>query len=408
MILRGISFVSRQEKAFKTNMLRVASQNFLRMDIQPFQSIYIVALGATAFQLGIVNSVGGLAGAAIAIPAGWFADRYGTKRMFLAATLLMALGALLFALAPDWMMIIPAILVSTFALRMSMTVCPVICGSCLEDRERATGMQLCDTLSAVPLSISPVIYTMMVTEFGGMNENGIRPLYYLQVVGFCVILVFILKQFKEPRKRRISQTSSSFVDGVREVFTKGTMARRWILFICLSTMPIFMGTMAYVPLFAAEMKHANQFVLGGMATASAAVPLLLSIPVGRLADAIGRKKVIYVTAVIYCLSLLLLVYALDSTMLIASGALQGFFTLAGVTRGAMTAELVPTSLLGRWYGILGLFRGLVSILAPIIGGVIWSTIGPAHVLLFIILTQLFSMLLLWTIPETLRIGRSSS
>jgi DHA1 family bicyclomycin/chloramphenicol resistance-like MFS transporter len=160
--------------------------------------------------------------------------------------------------------------------------------------------------------------------------------------------------------------------------------------------------MVYVPVFAAEIKHADQYVLGGMATTSAVVPLLLSIPIGRVADTIGRKKVIYVTILIYCLSLLLLVYALDSTMLLFSAVLQGFYMLTAVTRGAMTAELVPTRLLGRIYGVLGLFRGLVMVLSPLIGGIIWSTIGPEYIFFFIILTQLFGVILLSSMPETLK------
>jgi len=401
-VLRGIHFVVKQEKAFKINMLRAASQYFLRTLTLQYQSIYIVALGATAFQLGVVNSIGGLSAAAIAIPIGWLADRYGIKRIFLVATCLMAFGALLFASAPDWMMIIPAILITNLALRMAMTVCPVVCGSCLRDKERATGMGLCDTLTAAPGLIAPIIGALIITRFGGLNENGIRPLYYIQVVGFFIILTFILKQFVEPKKRRTLKTSSSFVEEVREVFTRGTMMKRWILFVCLSTIPFSMGNIVYVPLFAAEVKHADQFVLGGMATASAVVPLLLSIPVGRLADTVGRKKVIYATMSIYCLSLLLLVYAVNSTMLIASSILQGFFMLAAVTRGAMTVELVPTSLLGRMYGTLGLFRELIMIISPTLGGIIWSAIGPEYVFFFIILIQIFAAVILLTMPETLK------
>lgn len=401
-ILKGIQFVSRQEKSFKVNMLRAASQTFLRTLTRQYQSIYIIALGATVFQLGVVNSIGALSAAAIAVPMGWLADRYGVKRIFLVATMLMALGALLFASATNWMMIIQAILIGTLALGMTMTVCPIVCGSCLKDEERATGMGLCDTLTAAPRLISPIIGAIIISEFGGLNENGIRPLYYLQVLGFCLILILIIKKFTEPEKRRTLKTIPSFVGSIREVFTRGTMMKRWILFVCLSAIPFYMGEMVYVPVFAAEIKHADQFVLGGMATASSLVPLLLSVPVGRLADTIGRKKIIYITTFIYCLSLLLLVYAPDSTILLASGVLQGFYILVAVTRGAMTAELAPTSLLGRIYGVLGLFRGLVMILAPITGGIIWSAISPEHVFFFIILTQLFSMLLLLTMPETLK------
>jgi MFS family permease len=150
------------------------------------------------------------------------------------------------------------------------------------------------------------------------------------------------------------------------------------------------------------MKHADEFVLGGMAMASVVVPLLLSIPMGRVADRIGRKKILYLTMSIYCLSLLILVYAVDSTMLLLSGVLQGFLTLATVTRGAMTAELVPTALLGRTFGILGLFRGLVMILAPIVGGILWSSTGPESIFFLIVALQVLGMLLLFTMPETLR------
>lgn len=368
---------------------------------QPYQSLYIADLDETPFQLGILNGVGGLAATTVAAPTGWLADRYGIKKILLLGTPLLALGALIFALAPNWFVIIPAMLIATLALRMVFTVCPMVCGSCLKNEERATGMQFCDTFSAVPRIVSPMIGAMIVTGFGGIGEKGIRPLYYLQFTGFCLILVLISKQFTDPHKRRTAKSTASFVDGIREVLTEGTMVKRWILYVCLSTIPFFVIPV-YRPLFAAEVKQADQFVLGGLATASMVLPLLLSIAIGRLADTTGRKKVIYITTPMHCLSLLLLVYAPNSTILLASGVLQGFYMLGAVTQGAMTVELVPASLLGRWYGILGLFRGIISMLSPSIGGVIWSTVGPAHVFFFLVSTELLKMVVLATVPETLR------
>jgi MFS family permease len=404
MFQRGLDFLARQKTTFKTNLVRVSSQNFFLSLTQQFQSLYIVALGATPFQLGIVNSLGGLAGAAIATLTGWLADKYGIKRILLIGTPLMALGSLIFALAPDWIIIIPALLIATLALRMVMTVCPMVCGSCLKSEERATGMQLCDTLSAVPGLFAPVIGSMIVTELGGIGEAGIRSLYYLQGIGFCLILGFVLKRFTDPSERTAATATSSLLEGVRDVFTQGIMVKRWIFYTSLSTIPMFISPV-YLPLFAAEVKQADQFVLGGLATASMVVPIALSIATGRLADTIGRKKVIYLTTPIYCLSLLLLVYAPDATTLLTSGVLQGFFMLSAVTQGAMTAELVPTPLLGRWYGLLGLVRGLVSVLAPAVGGVLWSHINPASVFFFLIATQVVKLFILITVPETLRVRR---
>ncbi len=404
-VQRGLRFIARQDALFKMNLVRVSAQNFFLALTQQFESLYVVALGASPLQLGAINSVGGLAGAAIAVPTGWLADRYGIRRLLLLGTPLMALGALIFALAPNWMFILIAFLLARLALRLVMTVCPMVCGSCLKSEERATGMQLCDTLSAVPRLVAPVVGSFLVTWFGGITEEGIRPLYYLQALGLSLVFMVIIRRFTDPAATRTWNTASSLVGGMREVLAQGTMVKRWLLYASLSTIPMVVSPV-YLPLFASEIKHADQLILGGMAAATMVAPLSLSIAIGRLADTIGRKKVIYLTTPLYCVSLLLLIYAADSTLLLASGIFQGFYMLSAVTQGAMTAELVPTPLLGRWHGLLGLVRGVVTVLAPMVGGILWGSLSPESVFFFLIATQLLKFLILITVPETLRASRS--
>jgi hypothetical protein len=276
----------------------------------------------------------------------------------------------------------------------------MVCGSYLKSEERAMGMQFCDTLSAVPQLISPIIGAAIVTEFGGISLNGIRPLYYLQFAGFLLVLLIVLRMFSSPKSGG-NQLTTSFIGGIQEVFKQGPAAKRWIIYTCLSTVPIFVST-TYIPLYAAQVKAVDQFILSGMATVSMIVPLILSLPTGHWADTFGRKKIIYVTTLLHCTSLMILILAPDATILILSAFLQGFFMLGAVTQGAMGAELVPTYLLGSWYGILGLFRGFVGIASPAIGGLIWDSIGPSYVFAFLIVTELVKILLLTRIPETLK------
>ncbi len=397
-----MQFISRQEKAFKVNMVRAGLQNFAEELTLQYQPVYISALGATASQLGIVSSIRGFSTAITAMVVGWLADKHGLKVVFEVATLLMTMGALLFALAQSWVMAIPALLVASLGLSISRTACPVVCGSCLRDEERATGRGLCDTLTLLPRLVSPTTAAILITVFGGLNRSGIRPLYYIQALILVAIFVLVFRAFMEPASRRILRANLGFIESIREVFAKGIAMKRWVVFDCASKIPYYVATTVYVPLFAARVKGADQFTLGAMATGLAVTPLLFSLPMGRLADMVGRKKVIYLTTSIYCSSLLLLVYAPNPTILIISAILQGFSEVASVIRGAMTAELVPPSLLGSTYGILGLFRGIVSLIAPLIGGVLWDTTGPEYVFFFVIATQLLNMLLLSTIPETLK------
>ncbi|HUK49834.1 MAG TPA: MFS transporter [Terriglobales bacterium] len=398
--MKALRYFSRQEKPFKVNMLKAAGSYFLRTLTLQYQSIYIAALGASALQVGIANGIGGVSATAIALPIGWLADKYGVRRIFLTATSLMLIGAILFASAKGWMIVILALLLGNLGLQMENTACPIVCGSCLKNDERATGMGLCDTLTAVPGLVSPLVGALVITGFGGLNVAGIKPLYYLQIVGFSLLLLFVLKEFTEP-SRRCSQIEINLKGSIRELFQRGTRLKSWILFVSLSTIPLYMATMVYVPLYAAEMKHADAFVLGLMAMASMIMPLVLSIPLGRLADRIGRKKVLALTVSIYCLSLVLLLYAADSTALIMSGILQGFLTLTAVIRTSMTEELVPTALLGRIFGILGVFMGIAMILSPILGGILWSVTGPSSIFYLMLALQVLSIFVLFTMPETL-------
>jgi len=157
----------------------------------------------------------------------------------------------------------------------------------------------------------------------------------------------------------------------------------------------------YIQPFANQFKGADQFVLGAMVTASALVPLVLGIPFGRLSDKIGRKKVIYLTALPVIASYIMLVYSTNSIFLIVSGALQGFFMITGIVTNAMSRELVPAEQMGRWLGILNVGRMGLAAIMTYVCGFIWDHIGPEYVFWFIIVFYVIRLPLLIGMPETL-------
>lgn len=397
---KGLDFIKRQKRPFKVNMIRASANTFLRQLTAQYRSVYILRLGATPLQLGLIDSIGGIVATAISPLTGWLADRCGIRKMFLISTPPMVLSSVLFALAFDWTWTVPAVFLGLLSLQILNTVCPMVCGNYLKNEERATGKQLCDTLSAIPGLIAPLFAATLVSRLGGLNAEGIRPLYVLQTFGFLVVLAFTYKFYFDILKER-EVVHRNFFGGVRRVFKEGTAVKRWIMYRFLSSATMYLGA-TYLSVFVAEVKHGDEFVVGMMTTASFILPLTLSLFLGRLADTLGRKKVLYVTIPLYCASILILVYANNTIMILISAVLQGFLLLSAVTEGAITAELMPISLLGKWYGILNLFRGLAGIAVPVIGGIMWVTIGPSYIFLLMIGTEICKLIMLWlTIPETL-------
>jgi MFS family permease len=128
--------------------------------------------------------------------------------------------------------------------------------------------------------------------------------------------------------------------------------------------------------------------------------VLLAIPVGLVADRFGRKRLIGLMTPLYSAGLLLLVVAPNEATLVVAGLLTGFFMLSGVTGGSISVELVPKELLGSWFGVIGLFRSLISVASPLLGGLLWNSLGPSSVLIFLAATQVVKLGILATMPNS--------
>jgi MFS family permease len=302
-----------------------------------------------------------------------------------------------YAFATTWVMIIPAMILSNIA--MNIGSCLTICDVSVKDSDRSTCKGLCDGTFAAPSLIAPTLAAFIITRFGGLNVKGIRPLYYLQLGAGIILFIFLLMNLTEiERPKRV--VSSGFIGDMRDVFRGGNALNRYIIFTVVSSFSMGMVN-PFVQLFAFEVKGANQFILGLMTTASLLIQALFATTLGSWADKIGRKKVFYLAEPLYIASILLLVFAPSPIYLILSSILGGFRLIVGyVSISPIQTELVPIEYRGRWRGILGMFSGLVSIPAPIIGGLIWDSISPSALILAPILIDLLVRIpLLTTIPE---------
>jgi len=228
-----------------------------------------------------------------------------------------------------------------------------------------------------------------------MNADGIRPLFWLQSLGLVASLVIVWARFTNPRSHIVGERTNIF-DNVSNVFQEGIMVRRWITMMMLGS--FYWQVAFYMPLYAAEVKGADQFIIGGMSTAATIVFVFLAIPLGHLADTWGRKNMMTVGFILMISSYLLLIYAPNDIALLVSGFLNGFNMTIGQSQLAIAVDLVPKKYMGSWIGLMGFFRGLVSIVSPVICGYLWDSINPESVFWLIIATLLGSMMVLYTVP----------
>ena len=405
---RIVAFAQRQTPDFRLVVLRRALHAVAAgLSIQ-YNSIYATLLGANPVQLGSLESVGNAMGALAALPAGWFIDYYSLKKVFLLGTVMLAASRLLYFVAPHWAWLYAAIILYYLGMRITCTSCTVTCAEELPNEERATGRGLCRTLSSFVAIVAPLLGAWIISLSGGMGVRGIRPLYGVQLLVFGGIFVLLLTRLSGSRTCGASGEGRQIFSGFVQVFQHGPDVVRLVLVMGLMELP-WTITQPFMPLYAHQFKGADEFMLGGISMAITVVPMLASIPLGRLADRYGRKKLLFAIAPLAYAANLCLVFAPPSGVgaslfLLLHGVLFGLNSISMALASAMTAEIMPKEQMGRWIGIVSLFRGLLSIPAPLLGGLIWEHVGPQHVFFAAIAIDAFLRLpLLASVRETLHL-----
>ena len=378
-----------------------------------YNLLYAAGLGASAVELGLLNSIAGAVGALASVPLGWATERYSVRRVLLLGYALGAVASLIYAVAGAWWMLIPAFILGGRLVRI-MPLTDIIFISATGPEERTGVMSLSRVVWGTINVFAPLAAGLTVAHFGGINTRGIRPLYYIQLALTVLVFFFMLRALKPlpggVRDADVSSSKGSLLEDYREFFRGERWLKRWVLLRLVMQFGTNMA-LPFVPLWLVEIKGATPQMLGLMGTVGVVVSLLFQIPAGRLADRIGRKKVFFLLRPVAYLGTALLVLSPGPGYLVLVGLL-GAIALGGGGGGGLSSvgftpfitmfwEMVPHEKRGRWFGVEGLLN-ISTIPASLVGGLLWARGFMVEVLLFPVLLELLVVLpLLASIPETL-------
>jgi len=129
-----LDFLRRQQRDWVVTVVRTSLDRLAYQMVFPYLSIYIIALGATATQLGLVNSLGMLVAGLAGPFTGWLIDRHGPRSFYLAGIALLAVAYLTYALAQSWGITILAMMAYWLGYSISATAAPPSAGTAWRTR----------------------------------------------------------------------------------------------------------------------------------------------------------------------------------------------------------------------------------------------------------------------------------
>jgi MFS family permease len=399
------SFFSRQARNYQLVLVKKAGFSFFNKLTQDYINIYIRLLGANFVQLGLVGSVGSLMNAIIAYPFGSLIDRYSSRKILMLTITAQALVPLTYFYARDWMWIAVATALYTLAFFCSRGVENVVLANSLKDEDRATGFSFVTALSLVPTVVAPLAAGALLTQLGGLTAGNVRTLFIIEFVGVVIIGFYVGLRLEETGS--LGKRAQSLLEELRSVMSGGPYLKRWLLIDTMSASS-FAVMARFVMVYAVEEKGADPLTLGAMSTIFAVVGIVSAIPLGHLADRIGRVRTVVLLRPLFHISTLILLFTSDPRWIILGWALRGTFQPSLSILAAYRNELVAPSERGKWMGIRELLRGIFRIPAPLLGGILYSQVSPLAPFLFHMFVDVFlRMPLLLTMPRTLEVAKDN-
>ncbi len=334
--------------------------------VYPFFSLYILALGGTPAQVGIINSLGIISGMFLYPVGGYIADKMGRVKLVGFSTYAYALSHILFVFATNWQ----AVAVGQFLSHLFLFYSPAmnaLQADSLPPDVRGRGFA---TIMAIPGSvriIAPYIGGWVIASFGGGDLGMIRAVRLCWGVAFLVGLLvatirlkFLEETIPEDEvteclslmelPRIIKESYASIFESLK--WMDGSL--RGIVIVEIVGSLFVAMTAPFWVVYAKQVVGLEPVQWGSILLMSGALGIVMAFPLGSLVDRVGPRRLILLSMGLAPIVIFLYLFsggfygvaAILCVMSLINGMLMPAFS-------TIIANLIPRSRRGRLYSLLG-------------------------------------------------------
>ena len=329
--------------------------------------------------LGLIGLGNFLAMAAVALPGGYLADRYGRRWLITTMTFGMALSFLFFAFAPTWHFVLLGAIVSSLCLIYQPALFAMVQDS-LPPERRGMGSSIIMLIHGTFNTPGPVIAIFLFASFG--KVTGMRIIYLLMTGLFLAAAVLRLR-LKETMTNgeplRFSYFISSYPKAIKESVRVWKVVPRTVLWLfSMRTLVMFGMALTNVinALYARDVLGIPEeqwyFVF---------IPLLLtmivaSLPIGKLVDKVGRKIPIVLGLGVLAVATVVFAFG-DFVMIMISMSLFGMahmLVMSGTM--ALSTDLIQPANRGKVVGFNNFIGYIIMGFGMLLGSYLYENFIP--------------------------------
>jgi len=330
-----------------------------------FMPKYLEVLGAGAVAIGAYGSFKRIVDTIYQYPGGWLADRLGRKRALVMFNLTAAAGYLLYLLTSSWQVVIVGTLFVLAWSSMSQPAIFALIGDTLSQSKRAMGFSVQSIWKRVPIVIAPPLGGYLLARLGIVS--GMHVGFAVSLL-LALVAIYLQSHFYRAQKPASMDAASSGLGAIWRIMPASL--RRLLLADCLVRFGSNVAAI-YVVLWVINVQGKSPLQFGAFTSLQMITAIAGYLPAAHFADRFGRQPFILATFAFFALFPLSLI-VLPTSWLFLAFVIAGLRELGEPARKARIVDLAEESHRGRVVGLYYLIRGLVTIPAPFIGGLLWQ------------------------------------
>jgi MFS family permease len=335
-----------------------------------------VALGASALVVGIIEGVAEATALIVKVVSGTLSDRWRNRKGLTAFGYgLAALSKPLFALATGPALVFTARFLDRIGKGIRGAPRDALIADLTPKEIRGAAFGLRQSLDTIGAFAGPLLAMALMIAW----NDDFRAVFWVAVVPGMLAFLLVVVGVREP-EQALPPRPSPRREGELRGFARamrGLTPAFWAVTTAAIALTLARFSEAFLILRANDL-HLEVAYAPLVLVAMNVVYSLVAFPVGRLADRMSARTLLYIGIAFLVAADVVLALATNLAALAAGVVLWGLHM--GFTQGllsAMVAHAAPANLRGTAFGVFNLASGIAMLVASALAGALWHFVGPA-------------------------------
>jgi MFS family permease len=374
MKLKGFSLINVNLRWF---MLAMILANIAGQMIYSMLSLYLIDLGASVGQVGLVFTIASLIPIILQIFGGWLSDTVGRLRAIAIGSAISVFGYLVFFISPSWEWVMLGLCVEFVS---NSFVGPSFSAYIAEQSDEATRGRVYGLTSGIYMVVTvigPTLAGMLAYRMNFRFMFVVAFIFYAlaTVVRIWMALSERFKPSRAPEKPTWNGLSIQLKAMFGLLFAGGILTWIWITDAIGDTAFNMIGEL--FPIYLSDVGKLTVEHIGLLGSAWGISSILASFLGGWLSDKWSERSIISSGFLLITLGLFTMVLSRSSVAFLGSRILDGFGSgLLMPSYNSLISKVVPENKRGLAFGFFGTSLGILSLPMPWIGAQLWERFTP--------------------------------